>query len=279
MLAYSQLVSQDEPAGQRVNSMTLSERMSPRIGAITLPLFLGLGFALSWYPWLLALLRHATSGPNPLGLLLAALIVSAIAAGWRGPRDLLLAIIRVRVPPSRWLAAFMIPVGIVALALACASLFGIAIRMQAPPWSDLLDRFIFTFLFVALGEEPAWRGFLLPLLQRRFSPVTATLIIGAIWAIWHLPLWGNEFPWPTVPAFLVSLFGGAFVLSWLYNSSRGSVLMPMLMHATLNTISAGYAFHLIGKADLPTFWWLYAALWLVGGATVLFVTRGRLGLP
>jgi hypothetical protein len=76
---------------------------------------------------------------------------------------------------------------------------------------------------------------------------------------------------------LVSLFGGAFVLSWLYNSSRGSVLMPMLMHATLNTVSAGYAFHLIGKSSLPAFWWLYAALWLGAGVITLLATRGRLG--
>src|SRR5215472_17337060 len=157
--------------------MTLTERLAaPRVGAIILPLFLLLGFALSWYPWVLALLRHATSGPNPLGLMVAALIVSAVAAGWRGPRGLLLAIVRVRVPLLHWLAAFLIPVGVVALALTCAPVFGIAVKMQAPPWSDLLDRFIFTFLFVALGEEPAWRGFLLPLLQRRVAPIAATLI-------------------------------------------------------------------------------------------------------
>ena len=52
----------------------------------------------------------------------------------------------------------------------------------------------------------------------------------------------------------------------------------MLMHATLNTVAAGYAFHLIDKSDLPAFWWLYAALWLFAGAIVLFATHGRLGL-
>jgi len=251
--------------------------VAPRFRAIALPLFLILGFALSWYPWVLALLRHATSGPNPLGLFAAALIVSGLAGAWRGVRDLLLAIVRVRVPATRWLAALLIPITIVAAALACAVVFGMDIRMQPPPWSDLLDRFVFTLLFVALGEEPAWRGFLLPLLQRHLSPIVATLVVAAVWSIWHLPLWGNEFAWPTVPAFLVSLFGGAFVLSWLYNSSRGSVLMPMLMHATLNTVSAGYAFHLIGKSSLPAFWWLYAALWLGAGVITLFATRGRLG--
>jgi membrane protease YdiL (CAAX protease family) len=251
---------------------------TPRVPASRLFLFLILAFALSWYPWVLAVLRHATSGPNPLGLLVAALIVLGLTSGWRGPRELLLAIVRIRVPLTRWLGAFLIPIGIVAIALGTAPAFGVGIRMQPPPWSDLFDRFVFTFLFVALGEEPAWRGYLLPALQRRFSPVLATLIVAAIWSIWHLPLWGSEFAWTIVPAFLVSLFGGAFVLSWLYNASRGSVLMPMLMHATLNTVSAGYAFHLIGKNDLLRFWWLYAALWLAAGTITIVTTRGKLGL-
>lgn len=259
--------------------MTLSERMATsRSRAIALPLFLILGFLLSWYPWVLALLRHATSGPNPLGLFVAALIVSGLTGGWRGARDLLLAIVRVRVPLISWFAAFLIPIAIVAAALAVAAAFGMDIRMmRPPPWSDLFDRFVFTLLFVALGEEPAWRGFLLPLLQRSLSPIIATLIVAAIWSVWHLPLLGSEFAWPTVPAFLVSLFGGAFVLSWLYNSSRGSVLMPMLLHATLNTVAAGYAFHLIGKSYLLRFWWLYAAFWFIAGAITLLATRGRLG--
>jgi membrane protease YdiL (CAAX protease family) len=258
--------------------MTLSERMvAPRFRANALLLFLILGFALSWYPWVIALLRHGTSGPNPLGLFVAALIVSGLTAGWRGARELLLAIVRVRVPLASWLAALLVPLGIVATALACAAAFGLHVNMQPPPWSDLFDRFIFTLLFVALGEEPGWRGFLLPLLQRYTSPIVATLIVAVIWSIWHLPLLGSEFAWPVVPAFLASLFGGAFVLSWLYNSSRGSVLMPMLMHAILNTVAAGYAFRLIGKSDLLRFWWLYAVLWLAAGAIALLATRGKLG--
>jgi|SRR5437016_5197184 len=83
----------------------------PRFPAIKLILFLILAFALSWYPWVLALLRHATSGPKPLGLLVAALIVLALNTGWRGPRDLLLAIVRVRVAPTRWLAALLFQSG------------------------------------------------------------------------------------------------------------------------------------------------------------------------
>ena len=259
--------------------MSATERIGPaRFRVSPLLVFLILACPLSWYPWILALLRHSTSGPNPLGLLLAALIAASVDGGWRGARDLAMRIVRVRVPLSRWLAAVLIPIGVVALALAAAMLFGMSIKFQPPNWSDLIDRFIIAMLFVALGEEPAWRGFLLPLLQRRFTPVTATLVISVVWAIWHVPLWGSEFAWNVVPPFVVSLVAAAFILTWLYNSGRQSVLMPMLMHATLNTVSAGYALHLVGKSDLLSFWWLYAGIWLVAAAVIVVATNGRLGL-
>jgi hypothetical protein len=99
-----------------------------------------------------------------------------------------------------------------------------------------------------------------------------------VWAIWHLPLMGSEFTWSIVPAFLSSLFGAAFVQSWLYNASGGSSLLPMTMHGVLNTIGSGYVFTLIGRDDLLTFWWIYAIVWLVAGASVVVLTRARLGL-
>jgi hypothetical protein len=68
------------------------------------------------------------------------------------------------------------------------------------------------------------------------------------------------------------------VLAWLFNSSRGSVLLPMLMHATLNTVSAGYGMHMVSAAGLYRYWWLYAGLWLAAALIVVIVTRGRLGL-
>ncbi|HSM95212.1 MAG TPA: CPBP family intramembrane glutamic endopeptidase [Rhizomicrobium sp.] len=251
----------------------------PRAGLRASYAFLGLGFALSWYPWVLhALGRPGNPGPNPLGLLLAALIASALVSGWRGSAQLLRSMVRVQAPAFAWGVALFLPAVTLALALFIAMAKGIAVTPQPPPWSDLLDRFIIMFLFVALGEEPAWRGFLLPRLQDRFTPVMATLILSVVWAVWHLPLMGTEFAWQIVPAFLVSLLGAAFVLSWLFNASGGSVLLPMAMHAILNTIGSGYIFHFIGANDLPLFWWIYASVWLGAGVLAVIATRGRLGL-
>ena len=242
--------------------------------------FLVLGCLLSWYPWFLFLLGYkGDGGPNPLGLLVAALIAAAIDGGWRGPLNVLRSIIRLRVRPDLYAAAILLPVAAIGAGIALGIHEGIEIAPKPIPWSDLLDRFIIAFAFVALGEEPAWRGFLLPLLQRNLQPVLATLIVAVLWAIWHLPLMGGEFAWSVVPAFLVTVAGGAIFLSWLYNASGGSVLLTMLTHATINTVSAGYAFTLIRPEDLTRFWALYAVVWAAIGVATLILTRGRLGLP
>jgi len=242
-----------------------------------LPVFLALAFLLSWYPWALHAAGYPGNGnPNPLGLLLAALIASSIDSGWRGPVAILRSIVRLRAAPSLWLASIGIPIAAVAAGLALAANQNIPVELHALDWSDLLDRFLIAFLFVALGEEPAWRGFLQPLLQRRLSPLTAALSIGAIWAFWHLPLMGTEFAWPLVPAFLVSVFAAAIALAWLYNASNSS-LLPMIMHATVNTVGAGYAFKFVPAANLEQFWWLYAGVWAFIAFAIATLTLGRLG--
>src|SRR5437868_576902 len=53
-------------------------------------------------------------------------------------------------------------------------------------------------------------------IAKKHSPLIASLILAPLWALWHLPLMGNEFPWPIVPAFLFSLFGATFLLTWLF---------------------------------------------------------------
>jgi membrane protease YdiL (CAAX protease family) len=248
---------------------------APVFRSSTVILFLLLGFLLSWYPWAIALYLHrGNGGPNPLGLFVAALIVSTLDSGWRGVRDLLLGFVRIRLRTA--LAAIVVPLAVIATSLAIAAANGVTVALAPPPWSDLFDRFVFTFLFVALGEEPGWRGFLLPQLQRAMPPLAATLILATIWAFWHLPLMGTEFLWPVVPAFVVSVFGGAIFLSWLYNSARGSIILPMITHTLLNTVGAGYAFHLVSNVTI--FWWIYAGAWLAVGLSTIALTRGRLGL-
>jgi membrane protease YdiL (CAAX protease family) len=80
---------------------------------------------------------------------------------------------------------------------------------------------------------------------------------------------GNEFPWPIVPAFLISLFGATFLLTWLFNRTNGSVLLPMLFHATVNTVGAGLIFPLFSGAVLLALWYVYGAIWFCAGLAAI----------
>jgi membrane protease YdiL (CAAX protease family) len=233
--------------------------------------FFVLAFLFSWYPWIIALLRGTVSGPNPLGPLIAALIVTGLAEGRVGMRTLLGRLVRARIGFSSYAIIFGLPILLCAVAIAIMALFGQRIALPtAAALRELPERFIFILLFIGLGEEPGWRGFALPRLQRTHSALIASLILAPIWALWHLPLMGNEFPLAIIPAFLISLLGGTLIQTWLFNRSKGSVFGQMLFHATVNTVGAGLIFPLMkGPAFVP-FWYLYASLWLAVGLAVIF---------
>src|SRR5262249_40391264 len=134
---------------------------------------------------------------------------------------------------------------------------------------ELPSSFVFILLFIGLGEEPGWRGFALPQLEKEHTPLVASVILAPIWAFWHLPLFGNEFPWPVVTPFVLSVFGGTCVLTWLLNGAKGSVLLTILFHAALNTISSGLLFPLFSGATLIALWWIYGCIWLCVGFALL----------
>jgi uncharacterized protein len=232
--------------------------------------FFPLTLLLSWYPWLLSFVGVKASGINPLGVLVAALIVAGASGGWPGLKVVLLRVIRVRFGGRWYLMALLLPVVFVFLALAV----NLAAGAPAPApeaWaksSEIIDRFVFGFLFVGLGEEPGWRGYALPELMRRRSALRAALILGAFWALWHLPLFGTEFSWNLLPAFVMSVFAGSVIAAWLFNSSGQSVFITMLMHAEVNAIGAGYVFRFFTGADYLRLWWIYTLVWVAGALLV-----------
>lgn len=239
-----------------------------------LGVFLVLAFVLSWYPWILALLRGLTTGPNPLGPLVAAIIMTAMVYGRSGLREFFVRLVRWRVGAKWYAVTFFTPVLICLIAIAITLCF--VPRSQISVLSierlrEVPERFLFILLFIGLGEEPGWRGFALPHLQTKHSPLIGSLILAPVWTLWHLPLIGNEFPWPVVAPFVLSVFGGTFMLTWLFNSTKGSVLLPMLFHATINTIGAGLIFPLFSGASLVLLWWIYGIVWLCAGLAVILL--------
>ena len=101
------------------------------------------------------------------------------------------------------------------------------------------------FLVLVLGgplnEELGWRGFMLPRLLNSASSLYAALVVGIIWAVWHLPLfWISGASQEGIPAgwVLLQILALSFIFTWLHNKTGGSLIMPLFFHAALNTSGA-----------------------------------------
>jgi membrane protease YdiL (CAAX protease family) len=102
----------------------------------------------------------------------------------------------------------------------------------------LLVNAVYMLIFVTLGEEVGWRGYVLPALQARYSALLASLILGVLWALWHLPVFFNpDTSYINLPFFLFLPFIVlvAVIMTWVFNSTGGSVLMAMFFHAVINS--------------------------------------------
>jgi uncharacterized protein len=169
-------------------------------------LFFVLAYAFSWAVWTPAvLLWRGTSEPQTsallhlaggLGPMASAFVVTALAGGYAGIRELLGRVFRWRVGVGWWIVAVVGPVILFFIAAAISRLlfggwpelgeFG---RSEEFAFLGLIPYWVANIVFYGFGEEVGWRGFALPRLQTgRRSALTAALILSLFWAAWHIPL-------------------------------------------------------------------------------------------
>lgn len=118
-------------------------------------------------------------------------------------------------------------------------LTGGAVHVLPSPWWYYVGNFVVVFFLAGGLEEFGWRGFAQPRLQERYSALAGAVVIGVAWALWHLPLfylfdlsaYDQSGYWLS---YLPHLVVEAVVLAWLYNSTGGSLLFPMLAHSLGN---------------------------------------------
>lgn len=163
-----------------------------------------------------------------------AFVVSRVRSPDSGVRSLMAALVRWRVAPVYYAFALLILPTVALAGAVLARLLGQSVPAPAfagHSWQvwipAVLSSFLLTVLFTGgVCEELGWRGFLLPRLQKRFSPLYASLILAPIWTFWHLPLYVTGI---RPPATLVPFFAMVILLSilftWLYNRTGGSVLL------------------------------------------------------
>jgi len=148
-----------------------------------------------------------------------------------------------------------------------------------PPYS-LIFIILIVIPFSPLWEEIGWRGYALPLLQNKYTPVTASLILGFFWGLWHLPMYmalsnyGDK-----RMLFFMIVFIGCFplsiLLSWVYNNTKQSLLLCVLFHAGVDG-SVGYFFQNLPNNDLMPLA-IVTGLFFSMAAGVIIISKGKLG--
>ena len=213
-----------------------------------LPFFL-LTYILSWIWFVVAAYILRWTGSTPAGLgsflflpgvfapALVAIALTARSEGRAGVSQLLYGIVQWRVSFWYYVFAigFMIAVKLVSAAIY-RSAFGIWPVFTAIPWYFLAVAVLFSTPFQA-GEETGWRGFALPRLAKRFGVASASIILGVIWAAWHLPFFfipGADTAGQSFPIYLVAVTAISVAMAWLYVRTNQSLLLMMLMHASMD---------------------------------------------
>ena len=214
----------------------------------------------------LALHYLASFGP-----MLAAVLVTWTSGGAKGLKELWSRIMRWRVGVFGFAFAVFSPILLFAVGV-------LAVRFTSGEWIDLalmgrvnylpdlgIWAFVLWLLTFGFGEETGWRGFALPRLQNRRSALTATFILWVMWIVWHIPSFFYldtymKLGLAMLPMFALGVLAGAIALTWLYNTTNGSILMLALWHGIFDFLSAAKVSDGMVAAIMSTVFMIWAVL-------------------
>lgn len=175
-----------------------------------------------------------------MGPSLVAVILTRSESGTQGIRDLLGRFLRWRVAIQWYLFVLVIPAATMLGAIVLYSLVGRS-AFKLPDmgdWQGVLVVFLFTLIFGGpLGEELGWRGYALPRLLATRNALTASLIVGALWGLWHLPLFLiRESIQADIPVvwFMASILAETILYTWVFVNTGESLLLVCLFHTAVN---------------------------------------------
>jgi len=192
--------------------------------------FVVLAVLISWLPWYTTGTGFLVFGPS-----IAGVIVIVMTSGKDGLRDMGQRALRWRVGFQWWAIALFFTGLILLFSIAINTIFlggnipSFAFLRQE--WYLIPVVFLITMIGGPLGEEFGWRGFALPNLQRKWGPMVASIVIGIVWALWHLPLFfqpdtihaqiGVKF----LPVYILGEIVLAIIITWVYNKAGSSLLV------------------------------------------------------
>jgi membrane protease YdiL (CAAX protease family) len=282
----------------RSSGLRASFRRSPLIW------FFSLAYLLSWLAWTPYILSEnglgvlhfafpAIGGTTQLlgvlpgaylGPIASALLVTGVTEGRNGLRVWRGRMTKFRVS-WRWYVVVLLSVP-AALIIGTAALNG---RSPLLPSVTVLAAYLPGLLLqmvtTGLAEEPGWREFAMPRMQRKYHPTKATLIVGVLWGIWHMPLFLTEWGgWPHVDPtspleFLGTAIAFSFVMTWVFNRSRESMPLVMLLHTSVNNFFSVAGTDMFPRLSMEDTTHAFLLTATAAALIVVIATRGRLGRP
>ena len=179
----------------------------------------------------------ATFGP-----LVAAFTVTGLTEGRDGVRRFWRRFWDVRLPGVWLLVSFLLPLFLIAVPRLIVVPLGYPLQLAWASQPVVLVGWFLNNLTRSGGmsEEFGWRGYALPRLQARWNASVSSLVLGLVWAVWHLPLWfvaGSSQQGSSFWLFLANLVLLSILYTWLFNNAKGSILVAVVFHAMANTVS------------------------------------------
>ncbi len=207
--------------------------------------FVFLTYLLSWPLFSLVTVNPLFLIAGGFGPWASALLVSAITGGSRDVRLVFRRVFSLRFSPGTFVLALVLP----PLVYGAGYLFYLAGGGTPLDFAQAPSLFVYpvSLLFVMLlgggQEEPGWRGFALPVLLRRFSPLGASLLLGLVWAFWHAPLFFNAAaPQGGLPVgwYLLNTLAWSVISTWFYLKENGLVFPIVILHGGINAPSSWF---------------------------------------
>jgi membrane protease YdiL (CAAX protease family) len=278
------------------------ETRSSRTEARRALIFVAGTFTLAWMMWFAALqVAGGTFAPGHprqflttlifyIGIFapaMVAIVITRIDHGTQSVTALLRRLVRLDVAPKWYVYAIAYMAGI---KLASAIVYRIAfgswpVRSDVPIALMIGATLLSALVMGQSGEEIGWRGFLLPRLSARFGLALSSLVVGVVWASWHLPLFfmpGTETNGQSFPLYLLQVTALSVALAWLYTKSTGSLFLTMLMHAAINNTKDIFPSgtrppaNPLNPGSSAMGWITAGVLWVVAGyLLILMHTRRR----
>jgi len=222
---------------------------------------------------------------------IGALITMGVTKGKHGLKELLGTFKNWRSSPILYIISIVLPAMIILIATGISFLFGNPFPFpESSKWLSLLLMFILLTLQAGLGEEIGWRGYLTPKLSEKYSILVSSLIVGVIWALWHLPMYfipgviqyeiSQKIGFlPIFAMYSIFIIASSIVLSWIFFTSNKNLWLPVLLHGSVNTFAWLFAYDDLELYGGPLMLTFFVIIWVIIAILISLPYRKDKSLP